>query len=60
MVYFWAFAWWLFDDQPTGAASAMYAWIRLFYGSVAIGFVGLIGLTVTCISGRNLRKRDGT
>lgn len=52
---FWAglYAWWMWQNQPTGAASAMYIWIRHFYGSLAICFASLLCALLTFTGGNS-------
>jgi hypothetical protein len=53
------YAWWMWQNQPTGVASAMYFWIRHFYGSLAICIVSLLCALFTLAGGRSGESAAG-
>ena len=51
-VYCSLYAWWVYQNEPTGVASLMYWWIRHFYGSLAMAVAGWIAFLLTLSSAR--------
>ena len=52
-------AWWLWQNDPTGVASAMYLWIRYFYGSLAICISSVVCAVFTFASRESGEKAAG-
>ena len=58
---FWCgiYAWWIYQDDPTGVASAMYIWIRHFYGALFLSLASLLGGICTFAGHGSAAQRAG-